>query len=155
MGASYRHTDKPVNRHVYLQKRQYAKMDTFGKRIRSARKLRRMNQVELAKKAGIRQPTLSDIETGETKMLEGGTLIALSGALEVRPEWIMSGQLPMESGNFAMQNDKLLRQLIDLYGLLCDSKKHELARYANFLVSDGITTPSVSNPFPKNVNKIN
>ena len=68
----------------------------LGERIRTARKARDMTQERLAKLAGIRQPSLSELESGESKSISGEVLIGISGALRVRPEWIMNERGPME-----------------------------------------------------------
>lgn len=68
-----------------------------GLRIKHARAHRGASQVAVAKAAGIRQPSLSEIESGETKVLSGDTLIGISTFLRVRPEWIISGHGPMEA----------------------------------------------------------
>lgn len=72
-------------------------LDTVGLRIRHARKeLRKLTQLQLASSAGIKQASLSELETGETKEISGPTLISLAKALRVRSEWLMTGELPME-----------------------------------------------------------
>lgn len=59
-----------------------------------------MSQAALAKAAGIKQPSVSELESGETKEISGPTLIAIAGALKVRPEWLVSGKGPMDAGEF-------------------------------------------------------
>jgi transcriptional regulator with XRE-family HTH domain len=71
-------------------------MTTIGERLRKARKLRGLNQIELATKAQIKQPSLSDIETGETKIPDGLTTVNLCEALRIRPAWLIKNKLPME-----------------------------------------------------------
>jgi transcriptional regulator with XRE-family HTH domain len=70
-------------------------LDSLGLRLRYARKdLRKLKQSELATRAGIKQPSLSDLETGETKEISGPVLIALARELAVRPEWLITGKGP-------------------------------------------------------------
>ena len=57
-------------------------MDTLYKQIRSARKRMKLTQVELAKKAGIAQGDLSNIERGQVDA-RMSTLIRLAMALEL------------------------------------------------------------------------
>ncbi len=64
---------------------------TMGNRLRTARESLGLSQVELAKLAGIKQPSLSDIETGATKELSGRVLCSLAKHLKKRPEWLMHG----------------------------------------------------------------
>lgn len=51
--------------------------------IRELREKRGWTQTELARRAGIKQGVLSDIETGTTKDPRVGTLSAIANALEV------------------------------------------------------------------------
>lgn len=72
-------------------------LTTVGLRLRYARKeLRKMTQPQLATAAGIKQPSLSEIETGETKEISGPVLVALCKALRIRAEWLISGAGTME-----------------------------------------------------------
>lgn len=72
-------------------------LPTVGLRIRHARReLRKLTQPQLAAAAGIKQPSLSELETGETKEISGPTLMAVAKALRVRPEWLLTGELPIE-----------------------------------------------------------
>lgn len=73
-----------------------------------------MTQPQLAAAAGIKQPSLSELETGETKEISGPTLISLSKALKVRPEWLMTGEDPIQpeaAGD--LRRDE--RELIEFY----------------------------------------
>lgn len=71
-------------------------IQSLGMRLRHARKQRKMSQVELAKATGLKQPSISELESGETKEISGPTLIAISASLSVRPEWLVTGKEPME-----------------------------------------------------------
>ncbi|MCP5233392.1 MAG: helix-turn-helix transcriptional regulator [Zoogloeaceae bacterium] len=51
-----------------------------------------MSQKELAELAGITQPTLSEIETGETRRSFAPTIIAIAGALEANINWLQTGK---------------------------------------------------------------
>lgn len=90
-----------VNGHadLFLQHaRAVEKPTTPGERIRYARKLKRWNQNELERRTRgrIGQSSISDIETGATKEISGPNLVWLAAALNVRPEWIITGDEPME-----------------------------------------------------------
>lgn len=75
-------------------------LTTVGLRLRYARKeLRKLTQPQLASAAGIKQPSLSEIETGETKEISGPVLVALCRALRIRPEWLLSGAGPIEDAH--------------------------------------------------------
>src|SRR6185436_11051598 len=71
-------------------------IQTLGLRLRKARKDRKYSQVTLAKAAGLKQPSISELESGETKEISGPTLIAICGVLKVRPEWLITGREPIE-----------------------------------------------------------
>ena len=71
-------------------------IQTLGLRLRHARKHRKLTQPQLAEAAGLKQPSISELETGETKEISGPTLIALCDVLKVRPEWLVTGKGEME-----------------------------------------------------------
>jgi transcriptional regulator with XRE-family HTH domain len=86
----------------------------LGQRLRRARQHRKKNQTQLAQAAGITQSSISDLETGATKEISGPTLIAISHALKVRPEWLVTGKLPIEYGEAeALSDDE--RELLANY----------------------------------------
>lgn len=89
-------------------------IETVGLRIRHARKLRKLNQEQLAKAAGIKQPSLSELESGATKEISGPVLIAISGTLHVRPEWVVTGAEPIEADPAHALSDEEL-ELLKLY----------------------------------------
>lgn len=75
-----------VNRKNYGSLYKNSDMSKFGERLRKARKDAGLTQTELAVKVGIKQPTLSAIETGES---QGTTyLVELANALSVNPSWL-------------------------------------------------------------------
>lgn len=62
---------------------------------------------------GIKQPSLSELETGETKEISGPVLMALSKALRVRAEWLVTGELPIEPEATVLTSDE--RELLERY----------------------------------------
>jgi transcriptional regulator with XRE-family HTH domain len=58
-------------------------------RVREWRDLREMSQIELAEKAGIRQATLSAIESGTTTRIDLEILDRLAKALGVDPAMLI------------------------------------------------------------------
>lgn len=68
--------------------------DTIGKRLKYARKIRGISQVELAKAANITQGTITNLETDNRQSSKH--LLAMSRALNINPEWLESGKGPME-----------------------------------------------------------
>jgi transcriptional regulator with XRE-family HTH domain len=66
-----------------------------GVRLRHARKLKGLTQVQLAKSSGVKQSTISEVETGESKSPVGTNLVRLAQTLSVSPEWLAAGKGPM------------------------------------------------------------
>lgn len=64
-------------------------MGAFGKRVKTRREELRMSQGDLAKASGIRQPTISNIETGRNQGSKYA--VELAAALRVTPRWLTSG----------------------------------------------------------------
>ena len=69
---------------------------SVGVRLRHARKLRGLKQEELAKKSGLSQSAISELEGGLSKSPWGTNLISLAQSLDVNPEWLASGKGPMD-----------------------------------------------------------
>lgn len=67
-------------------------MKTLAERAKFARKKANLNQNTAAKKIGIKQPSLSDIETGKTKNLAASTLIGIAKAYKVNATWLETGK---------------------------------------------------------------
>jgi transcriptional regulator with XRE-family HTH domain len=63
----------------------------FGERIAEIRKIRGISQGELGKLADVTQPSISAWETGESKTIDGMTLLRVCMALSVNPYWIIFG----------------------------------------------------------------
>lgn len=68
---------------------------TFGNRLRTARKAANMTQKELARRVGMTQPTLSDLENGNSQGTS--SVVALAYALRVTPTWLAEGKGAMEA----------------------------------------------------------
>lgn len=64
-------------------------VDTIGKRLRWARKERKLTQQLLAERSGVRQSDISKIERDEIQRPTG--LLALSRALRCNPDWLDTG----------------------------------------------------------------
>jgi len=60
-------------------------LEAYGKAIKQLRKFRQMTQQQLADEAGLRMPTISDIEAGKANF-EINTLIRISAALKCEIE---------------------------------------------------------------------
>lgn len=72
-------------------------MSTFADRVRSERKAKGLTQVGLAKKSGVSQATIADIERGRN---HGSTeLVGIAKALHVNPGWLKTGSGDKEIGS--------------------------------------------------------
>jgi transcriptional regulator with XRE-family HTH domain len=88
----------------------------IGVRLRHARKLRGLSQEGLAKASGVKQASISQLETGESQSFKGTTLVSIAQTLKVNPEWLATGKglmdgseppLPIEAVKFAREWLKL------------------------------------------------
>lgn len=61
-------------------------MKTVGDRIKGRRLELKLQQNDVAAQAGIRAPSLRDIESGRTKRPAGDTLVKLASILKTTPE---------------------------------------------------------------------
>lgn len=81
-------------------------MTSFGRRVKVRREELGMKQPELAKASGIRQPTISNIETGRN---QGSKYVArLAAILKVRPIWLTDGTGPKEVGSSTKDSEPRL-----------------------------------------------
>lgn len=79
---------------------------SIGSRIKEARRAAKLTQKELAKKVGMAQASLSELETGES---QGTTLIAsFAAALGVSALWLETGRGQMTDAGAANQPKELL-----------------------------------------------
>jgi len=80
-------------------------MDTLQKRLKAARLNAGLSQGDVARRAGISQPTYSDLERIEGK----GTkhLVKIAKVLGVRPEWLASGSGPQTGGLASVADSEL------------------------------------------------
>ncbi len=93
-----------VNRDPFIGKGQTVGMSEAATRLRYARKLRKLSQVQLAQKAGVKQASISDLERGESKSFRGNTLVSVATALKVNPEWLAHGKGSMERQNIPLSD---------------------------------------------------
>lgn len=73
-------------------------MTTLGENLKKIRKAKKMTQVQLAKKSGVKQSVISDLETGNAKST--GFILELANALGVTAEELKKGIVgEVESSN--------------------------------------------------------
>src|SRR4051794_17696207 len=90
---------------------------TLAQRIRARRKALELTQEQLAKRSGVKQSTISLIESGQTLWLKGTTLLRLAAALGVTPEWINTGNEVGTSKAIPSASEHELVELVELFRL--------------------------------------
>ena len=70
-------------------------METWNERLVRARKAAGLKPVEVALRAGVKQPTYSAWESGEIKSLKAVNQYRVCKALGITEEWLMYGKEPM------------------------------------------------------------
>ena len=70
------------------------RLDTLGQRLRYARQLRQLTQMQLAERAGVKQSDVSKLERSDS--LSTTNLVAIAHVLRVRPLWLDKGDGPMD-----------------------------------------------------------
>lgn len=107
-------------------------MQTPGQRIRSAREDAGYNQGEFARLVGIAQATLSEIETGESKLPSAPVLIAMCEILRKTPRWILYGEDGEVSVPTTQESD-----LLNAFRSMDDEAKAAMVATANALRKKG------------------
>lgn len=75
-------------------------MTTLGENLKKIRKAKKMTQIQLAKKSGVKQSVISDLETGNAKST--GFILELANALGVTAEELKKGIVgEVEQSNIA------------------------------------------------------
>jgi transcriptional regulator with XRE-family HTH domain len=98
---------KNKNRDPFPRRGDTEGMKEIGLRLRYARKLRKLTQEELAKRAGVKQASVSDLERGESKSFRGVTLVSIARVLNVRAEWLSQGKGAMERKDLPLSDQAL------------------------------------------------
>ena len=120
------------------------RMET-GKRIRALRLARGMKQKDLAKRLGIAAPSLSELETGESKEPSGPVLAGLCRELETNAEFLLTGK---GHPGVAVPINGDQAELQAIYAALPESARTRLLDYARGLRDAQNPPPSIDNPFP-------
>jgi transcriptional regulator with XRE-family HTH domain len=77
------------------------------KRVEEARVARGLTQAELSRRSGVSRPLLSRIESEGRPSLAAETLLRLSAALGVRPEWLWCGTGMMDAAGQVVEQEVL------------------------------------------------
>lgn len=105
-----------------------------------------MSAAELARAIGIKQPSLWEIENGETKSLKADTLMRLSAALRTNPVFLWSGR-----GNPLEQIDPNLEEaeVVATFRRLTPANRAAwLTVAAALLRAQPAPSPTRDDPFP-------
>lgn len=76
-------------------------LTAFGGRLAHWRKLRGYSQGAFAEKLGIKQGSLSELETGKSKSPSADVLVNACDLLQIRPRYLWLGEEPAELQNFS------------------------------------------------------
>lgn len=106
-------------------------MNTLAERLKHAREMANLSQQEVAKRAGISQPTYFKIESGST--LKPRNILEIAHALKVSADWLATGQGSMTADALPQADksnilDDLRAQIAALQtgGILTDEQADEI-----------------------------
>lgn len=120
-------------------------METMGKRVQGLRKTLGLTQTALARQVGVSQSAISDIESGDTKVILGPTMTALCAALRTNPEWLQHGR---GSPAPAVTTDIEEGELLTIFRVLPPDMRATLMTTARAYQAASAKGPSSINPFP-------
>lgn len=114
---------------------------TIAERLKLAREQSGLNQQELAKRAGVSQGTIGNIESGLRKQPRG--LLEIAKALNVSPQWLSNGNGPMRESNIEPGPD--IRGLVPLIswvqaGQWCEAAQPEQQSWGSLAVREPLPT---------------
>lgn len=88
-------------------------MNTFGARLKFARKKARLSQQEVAARIGTKQPLISELENDEYQT--SGFTPRLAHLYKVNARWLAEGKGPMEVTATELLDDEELASLVHRY----------------------------------------
>lgn len=107
-------------------------MTSIGSRVRMLREERGMSQAELARRSGLRQPSLWAIENGKTKTLKAWTVQALSDALTTTTQFLLVGEDRFDDAS-SVELDAMESELLAIFRSVTPDKRIALMEYARFI----------------------
>ncbi|MGE8703996.1 MAG: helix-turn-helix domain-containing protein [Achromobacter sp.] len=127
-------------------------MVTFGRRLRAARKSAKLTQAAAAKKAGMSQPTLSELENDTYPTSTFTTRLA--HIYNVNARWLADGEGPMQSDTPTVESSTPAqparlwpfssRISPEAYEALDASTKEDIEDYVEMKLSKAAGTPRKS-----------
>lgn len=145
-----RHSEASSNRHTEAALLDASAMDKFpnvGLRLRHFRKEAGYSGKAFAAAIGIKPPSLSEIESGQSKAPAAITLLKAADLLGLDPMYLLTGAGSPFRSPQNLRPDEL--RLLLLYRDLPDHYQHELEAEANRLHSLAHPVKSRLNPYPK------
>jgi transcriptional regulator with XRE-family HTH domain len=153
MGSDYRNAENAVNRQsdVFLRDSPYVDLrsaKTFGERLRLAREERgyRRRQGEFAKLLGIRQPSLSELESGESKEPSGPVLLKAAELLGIDPWLLLTGK-PRADQEEQQPPDPIEAQLLLFFRGMAEDRREDLILLASHWYNVANPGKHRNNPF--------
>lgn len=103
-------------------------MNPINERVREVRKTLHLSQKEFAKRIGLKQTSICDIENGRCNLIERN-LIAICNQLNVSREWLETGK-----GNMFIEIDKRYNEFFSNYKKLNPNLQDFLLKVAKDLL---------------------
>lgn len=132
---------------THLTEQSVAAAVTLADRLKLAMKSRGIvTGAALAKLAIVERQTVYYWLDGTTKNIETITLLRVSRALGVRPEWLLNGELPTYAPPIPTEDET---QIIGFYRRMTASDQHVFMKMAKTLAGDSDVPATKDDPFPR------
>lgn len=120
---------------LYFAHKGDGKMESVRKRLQEAMEIRGKRQQDLIDEFGFRSSTLSYYLSGERPNPTTKMIYKLATALDVRPEWLMGLDVPMEPTHNADLTKKEF-EMVEQIRKLDDYDRGRIAAYLDMFLSD-------------------
>ena len=104
----------------------------LGDRIKSAREHASLSQAELASQCGVAQQSLSKLESGKSKSLNGDALLRMARALGCSPDWLVDGDGASSTSTVLRKDEQLL---LDSFRSLSREERRVVVKLVRGLVT--------------------
>lgn len=132
--------------------RKPVKANSPGARIRTLRIANGLSQAALAKKIGVTQGAVSQIELGDTSALKHSTIAGLVDALHTTARYIMRGEEGAHAADMRETVTLDERELLHYWRSLDRPTQLTVMRMVRGAVAE--FKPSVANPFPNSKDRL-
>ncbi len=103
----------------------------LGEYVKGRRQLLELTQAELAEKCGVKQSTISRLESGLLPKLDSDVMLRLASALGTTSDYLEGKTQEIKLGEL-VQGDKNFSYLYEMYRSLTGSEIQQLIRFAEF-----------------------